>query len=138
MSGFRKRGIVVPADPLAELECAVKLLAGVPEHAAGVYLIAPFKQPQATLLPIDDGPDVWTFERSTFECLRRPSEVPKPGTAWNAPKFRSHRSPLTASTARSDLRHPPIQRGEIAPSRQDGLRRGVTTLCQHLVKAVVG
>ena len=57
---------MVPADPLAELEVAggdaakvgneraVKLLAEAPDHAAGVYLIAPFNQPQAILPLIDD------------------------------------------------------------------------------------
>ncbi|HSO21969.1 MAG TPA: hypothetical protein VLT81_03620, partial [Chondromyces sp.] len=59
-------GIVVPEDLLAELESAgadaarvgyeraVQLLREAPEHAAGVYLIAPFKQPQAILPLIDD------------------------------------------------------------------------------------
>ena len=57
---------MVPADPLAELESAgadaarvgheraVRLLREAPEHAAGVYLIASFKQPKAILPLIDD------------------------------------------------------------------------------------
>jgi homocysteine S-methyltransferase len=59
-------GIVVPEDLLADLEAAgadaakvgyeraVELLQQAPERAAGVYLIAPFKQPQAILPLIDD------------------------------------------------------------------------------------
>lgn len=63
-------GIVVPEDLLAELEAAgadaarvgyeraVQLLREAPAHAAGVYLIAPFKQPQAILPLIDDAADL--------------------------------------------------------------------------------
>ncbi len=59
-------GILVPNDLLAALEAAgadaaqvgyeraVKILRQAPDHAAGVYLIAPFKQPQAILPLIDD------------------------------------------------------------------------------------
>ena len=59
-------GIVVPKGLLAALETAgsdaakvgheraVQLLREAPHHAAGVYLIAPFKQPQAILPLIDD------------------------------------------------------------------------------------
>ena len=59
-------GITVPEDLLAALEAAgagaaevgyeraVQILRQAPEHAAGVYLIAPFKQPQAILPLIDD------------------------------------------------------------------------------------
>jgi homocysteine S-methyltransferase len=59
-------GITVPEDLLAALEAAgagaaevgyeraVQMLRQAPEHAAGVYLIAPFKQPQAILPLIDD------------------------------------------------------------------------------------
>jgi len=59
-------GIVVPESLLAELEAAgadaarvgaeraVRLLREAPQRAAGVYLIAPFKQPQAILPLIDD------------------------------------------------------------------------------------
>ncbi len=59
-------GIVVPDELLAALEAAgadaaevgyqraVQLLREAPDHAAGVYLIAPFKQPQAILPVIDD------------------------------------------------------------------------------------
>ncbi len=59
-------GIVVPDDLLAALEAAgadadrigheraVRMLQQAPERAAGVYLIAPFKQPQAILPLIDD------------------------------------------------------------------------------------
>ncbi len=59
-------GIVVPESLLAELEAAgadaarvgaeraVRLLREAPQRAAGVYLIAPFKQPQAILPLIDE------------------------------------------------------------------------------------
>jgi homocysteine S-methyltransferase len=59
-------GIVVPDDLLAALEAAgpdaakvgyeraVEMLQQAPDRAAGVYLIAPFKQPQAILPVIDD------------------------------------------------------------------------------------
>jgi homocysteine S-methyltransferase len=59
-------GIRVPQDLLADLEAAgadaerigheraVRQLREAPRHAAGVYLIAPFKQPQAILPLIDD------------------------------------------------------------------------------------
>ena len=59
-------GIMVPEDLLAELDAAgadaarvgyeraVKMLTEAPDHAAGAYLIAPFKQPQAILPVIDD------------------------------------------------------------------------------------
>ena len=59
-------GILVPDDLLAALEAAggdaaevgyeraVEVLRQAPDHAAGVYLIAPFKQPQAILPVIDD------------------------------------------------------------------------------------
>jgi 5,10-methylenetetrahydrofolate reductase len=59
-------GIVVPEDLLAALETAggdadrigheraVQMLHEAPNHAAGAYLIAPFKQPQAILPLIDD------------------------------------------------------------------------------------
>lgn len=59
-------GIVVPDDLLAALEAAggdadrigheraVQMLREAPGHAAGAYLIAPFKQPQAILPLIDD------------------------------------------------------------------------------------
>jgi homocysteine S-methyltransferase len=59
-------GIVVPDDLLAALEAAgadadrigheraVRMLQQAPERAAGVYLIAPFKKPQAILPLIDD------------------------------------------------------------------------------------
>ena len=59
-------GILVPDDLIAALDTAgadaakvgyqraVQLLAEAPERAAGAYLIAPFKQPQAVLPLIDD------------------------------------------------------------------------------------
>ena len=59
-------GIVVPENLLSDLESAgadaenvgyewaVKMLRQAPDHAAGAYLIAPFKQPQAILPLIDD------------------------------------------------------------------------------------
>ena len=59
-------GIVVPEDLLSALEAAgadaaqvgyeraVQLLHEAPDRAAGAYLIAPFKQPQAVLPVIDD------------------------------------------------------------------------------------
>jgi hypothetical protein len=59
-------GIVVAEDLLRDLdaagadaekigyEWAVKMLRQAPDHAAGAYLIAPFKQPQAILPLIDD------------------------------------------------------------------------------------
>ena len=59
-------GIVVPDGLLSKLEAAgaeaervgydwaVRTLKQAPDHAAGVYLIAPFKQPQAILPLIDD------------------------------------------------------------------------------------
>jgi methionine synthase I (cobalamin-dependent)/5,10-methylenetetrahydrofolate reductase len=59
-------GIVVPENLLSELEAAgaeaekigyewaVRMLREAPDHAAGAYLIAPFKQPQAILPLIDD------------------------------------------------------------------------------------
>jgi homocysteine S-methyltransferase len=59
-------GILVPDDLIAALDNAgadaamvgyqraVQLLAEAPERAAGAYLIAPFKQPQAVLPLIDD------------------------------------------------------------------------------------
>ena len=59
-------GILVPDDLLAALEAAgadaaavgseraVQMLRQAADHAAGVYLIAPFKQPQAILPLIDD------------------------------------------------------------------------------------
>jgi homocysteine S-methyltransferase len=62
-------GISVPEDLLADLdkagadaarigyERALKLLREAPSHAAGVYLIAPFKRPQAILPLIDDAAD---------------------------------------------------------------------------------
>lgn len=58
-------GILVPDDLLNDLEAAgadaakvgaeraIRMLREAPDHAAGVYLIAPFKQPQA-ILPIID------------------------------------------------------------------------------------
>jgi homocysteine S-methyltransferase len=63
-------GIVVPDDLLAALETAgadadrigyeraMQMLQQAPERAAGVYLIAPFKQPQAILPLIDDAGNV--------------------------------------------------------------------------------
>jgi homocysteine S-methyltransferase len=59
-------GIVVPEELLAELDAAgadaaqvgyeraVRMLREAPDRAAGAYLIAPFKQPQAILPVIDD------------------------------------------------------------------------------------
>jgi len=59
-------GILVPEDLLSDLDAAgadaakvgyeraVLMLREAPDHAAGVYLIAPFKQPQAILPLIDD------------------------------------------------------------------------------------
>ena len=59
-------GINVPDELLKALEAAgadaarvgyergVQMLRQAPDHAAGVYLIAPFKQPQAILPVIDD------------------------------------------------------------------------------------
>jgi homocysteine S-methyltransferase len=59
-------GIIVPDELLTALETAgadaakvgyeraVQMLRQAPDHAAGVYLIAPFKQPQAILPLIDD------------------------------------------------------------------------------------
>jgi len=59
-------GIVVPADLLADLEAAGAnaarigrerartMLREAPEHAAGVYLIAPFKRPEAILDLLDE------------------------------------------------------------------------------------
>ncbi|MCG6948157.1 MAG: bifunctional homocysteine S-methyltransferase/methylenetetrahydrofolate reductase [Acidobacteria bacterium] len=59
-------GILVPDDLLSALEAAggdaakvgyeraVQMLRQAPDHAAGAYLIAPFKQPQAILPVIDD------------------------------------------------------------------------------------
>jgi hypothetical protein len=38
-------------------ERAVEMLRQARDHAAGVYLIAPFKQPQAILPVIDDAAD---------------------------------------------------------------------------------
>ncbi len=63
-------GIVVPESLLAELEAAgadaarvggeraVRLLREAPQRAAGVYLIAPFKQPQAIVPLIDEAAEV--------------------------------------------------------------------------------
>jgi homocysteine S-methyltransferase len=63
-------GIVVPESLLAELEAAgadaarvgaeraVRLLREAPQRAAGVYLIAPFKQPQAIVPLIDEAANV--------------------------------------------------------------------------------
>jgi homocysteine S-methyltransferase len=63
-------GIVVPESLLAELEAAgadaarvgaeraVQLLREAPQRAAGVYLIAPFKQPQAIVPLIDEAAEV--------------------------------------------------------------------------------
>ena len=59
-------GILVPEDLLAAMEAAggdaaqvgferaVKMLREAPDRAAGAYLIAPFKQPQAILPVIDE------------------------------------------------------------------------------------